>query len=199
LQFRNPPHNIEYFFIDLKNMKLISVFLVTALAATLTACGGGGGGSAVAPVAPAAPVAPVASATPTTVVLTDKYTGTWSNCSSIGEQTTIVVSKSSDNFYTASYELNRFSAYPCTGTAVPFGTGSENFQIVGTKTELGMNRIVDKIVFASDGTKDLIYTDPNVTLSDGSKVALLYFGDEFSALDTAGFPQSLDNTSPLQK
>jgi hypothetical protein len=160
-------------------MKLISVFLATAVA----------------------PVAPAASATPTTVVLTDKYTGTWSNCSSIGEQTTIVVTKSSDNFYTASYELNRFSAYPCTGTgtAVPNGTGSENFQIVGTKTELGMNRIVDEIVFASDGTKDLIYTDPNVTLSDGSKVALLYFGDEFSAVDAAGFPQSLDNMNPLQK
>jgi hypothetical protein len=176
-------------------MKPISVFLATAFAATLTACGGGGGGSAVAPAPPATPT------TPAVVVLTDKYTGTWSNCSSVGEQTTIIVTKTSDNIYTASYELNRFSAYPCTGTgtAVPNGTGSMNFQIVGTKTELGANRIVDKIVFASDGTKDLIYTDPNVTLSDGSKVALLYFGDEFSALDTAGFPQSLDNMSPLQK
>jgi hypothetical protein len=173
-------------------MKLTSLLFTVGLAATLTACGGGGGGSA---------TTPVATATPPSVVLTDKYTGTWSNCSATGEQTTVVVSKSKDNFYAASFELNRFSAYPCAGTstAVQNGTSTMNFQIVGTKTELGANRIVDKFVDLSDSTKDIIYTDPNVTLSNGSTVALLYFGDEFSALDADGFPQNLDTLKPLQK
>jgi hypothetical protein len=183
---------IRTFYI-LKNMKIASLFLAVALSATLAACGGGGGGGSAA--------APATVTTPPTVALTDKYTGTWSNCSSTGVQTTVVVTKSSDTFYGASFEFNLFSGYPCTGasTAAPNGTGTMSFQIVGTKTELGTNKIVDKFIDLSDGTKDLIHIDPNVTLSNGSTVALLYFGDEFSALDVDGFPQSLDTINPLQK
>jgi hypothetical protein len=173
-------------------MKPIFVLLATILATSLTACGGGGGGSA---------TTPVAATTPPSIVLTDKYTGTWSNCSNTGVQTTVVVTKNKDNFYTANYEVNSFSAPACTGTSsvVANGTGTWDFQTVGTKTELGLNRVVDKTLDLADGSKGLIYTNPNVTLSNGSVVALLYFEDEYSALDADGFPQSLDNMSPLQK
>jgi hypothetical protein len=138
-------------------MKLISVFLATAFAATLTACGGGGGGAAAS--SPAVVERPVIAPPVVVLPVTDlatKYEGTWIACVPstsrpdvvvIGTQRvkeTLTITKTS--LTTFSYRLLQENLPSlqdgsvnsnCTGTALTSLTSSGTGSIVGTKSVSG--------------------------------------------------------------
>jgi hypothetical protein len=178
-------------------MKLYQFVFLSLSIAVLAGCGGGGGGNE-------APVVPTPAPQPAPApVITDKFTGTWKSCTSVGFLRTAVITKNSDSVYAVDIKATSHAGFPCAGdgTPIPSSSGMVNFKIVGTKLtpQSSVTPVVDKTTDLDGGDKDIIFVKDGVNFTDGTTGTLLYLGDEFSGFDSDGFPNSLDIFRPFRK
>jgi hypothetical protein len=170
-------------------MKLFLLFASVAVATTLIACGGGGS-DAPAP-------APASSGT-------DKYVGTWGNCSVapanpngvMSVNVMYVLSKNSANAVSFSLDSMGFSGSNCSGNVLtnPKGIATGTITVNGTKI-IGSST-VDRIDVSSNSTNpNLNGSYKDVALLAGNQ---LQFGGAGTA-DGEGYPNQLDTSFPFTK
>jgi hypothetical protein len=174
-------------------MKLSLLFASVAVAATLIACGGGGGGDAPAP------------APSTASSGTDKYAGTWGNCTPITGAANGILSGRSDFVFTKTSEtvmggsLNYvyFKTTDCSGavTTTLTSVGTAIVTINGTK--LVGAQTVDRLDFIA---KSATVSEFNGSLKDIGLVSgnTIIFGAS-SAPDANGYPTALDTSTVFTK
>ncbi|TBO28341.1 hypothetical protein EYS42_15155 [Aquabacterium lacunae] len=146
-----------------------------AVAAALSACGGGGDSAGQASNGTA-----------------DPYVGTWkSRLCYTGQggffKDSIVITKKGDKVYQVDFQIYQYSTNTCTGTGTAVQGDAFSFvnTIVGTKTVEGVT--ADKTTYTNlNGA-----TAKSVSYTDGK---VLRVGDERGATDTDGFPNNFDTS-----
>jgi hypothetical protein len=148
---------------------------LVAVAAALTACGGGGDSAGLASNGTA-----------------DPYVGTWKSRYCYAGQggffkDTIVISKKGDKVYQVDFQIYQYGVNTCTGTGTAVQGDSFSFvnTIVGTKMVDGV--LADKITYTdlnNATVKSVSYTDGKV----------LRVGDDQAAKDAEGFTNSFDTS-----